>query len=74
MKTIFYNKYIQRRLEEKIANSESENQILRQQALAVSPTAKALTTRPKTVIIQVRNMVIAQNYVYEDGLSTGFCE
>ncbi|MED6193012.1 hypothetical protein PIB30_014994 [Stylosanthes scabra] len=40
------------RLEEKISNSESENQVLRQQALAVSPTGKALTARPRTTIIQ----------------------
>ncbi|KAL5572417.1 hypothetical protein UlMin_022014 [Ulmus minor] len=37
------------RLEEKLSNSESENQVLRQQALTMSPTGKA---RPKTVIIQ----------------------
>ena len=41
-------------MEEKISNSESENQVLRQQALAVSPTGKALSARPRTVIIQVR--------------------
>lgn len=40
------------RLEEKISNAESENQVLRQQALAVSPTAKSLSARPRTVIIQ----------------------
>ncbi|KAJ1400696.1 P-loop containing nucleoside triphosphate hydrolase [Sesbania bispinosa] len=40
------------RLEEKFSNSESENQVLRQQALAVSPTGKALSARPRTVIIQ----------------------
>ncbi|PON39406.1 Myosin [Parasponia andersonii] len=40
------------RLEEKLSNSESENQVLRQQALTMSPTGKALSTRPKTVIIQ----------------------
>ncbi|GAU33165.1 hypothetical protein TSUD_206240 [Trifolium subterraneum] len=40
------------RLEEKISNAESENQVLRQQALVASPTAKALTARPRTVIIQ----------------------
>jgi len=42
------------RLEEKISNAESENQVLRQQALAVSPTGKTLSARPRTVIIQVR--------------------
>lgn len=41
------------RLEEKLSNSESENQVLRQQALTMSPTGKALSGRPKTVIIQV---------------------
>ena len=43
------------RLEDKVSNLESENQVLRQQALAISPTAKALTARPKTTIIQVKN-------------------
>ncbi|KAH9665086.1 Myosin-17 [Citrus sinensis] len=40
------------RLAEKVSNLESENQVLRQQALAISPTAKALAARPKTTIIQ----------------------
>ncbi|GLT49681.1 hypothetical protein SLA2020_232230, partial [Shorea laevis] len=40
------------RLEEKVSNLESENQVLRQQALAISPTGKALTARPKTTIFQ----------------------
>ncbi|CAL9157727.1 myosin-17-like [Musa acuminata AAA Group] len=40
------------RLEEKVSNLESENQVLRQQAVAISPTTRALTTRPKTTIIQ----------------------
>lgn len=40
------------RVEEKLSNLESENQVLRQQALAISPTAKALSARPKTTIIQ----------------------
>ncbi|XP_019463633.1 PREDICTED: myosin-17-like [Lupinus angustifolius] len=40
------------RLEDKISNSESENQVLRQQTLAVSPTAKPLSARPRTVISQ----------------------
>ncbi|KAI4344563.1 hypothetical protein L6164_011775 [Bauhinia variegata] len=40
------------RLEDKVSNMESENQVLRQQALTVSPTGKALSVRPKTVIIQ----------------------
>ncbi|XP_039117225.1 myosin-17-like isoform X2 [Dioscorea cayenensis subsp. rotundata] len=40
------------RLEEKISNLESENQVLRQQALAISPTARALSARPKSTIIQ----------------------
>jgi hypothetical protein len=41
------------RLEEKLSNSELENQALRQQALALSPTGKALSVRPKSMIIQV---------------------
>ncbi|KAJ6427554.1 hypothetical protein OIU84_023029 [Salix udensis] len=40
------------RLEDKVSNLESENQVLRQQTLAISPTTKALTARPKTTIIQ----------------------
>ncbi|KAI7989958.1 Myosin-17 [Camellia lanceoleosa] len=40
------------RLEEKLSNMESENQVLRQQALTMSPTGKALSARPKTTIIQ----------------------
>ncbi|GMH17584.1 hypothetical protein Nepgr_019425 [Nepenthes gracilis] len=40
------------RLEEKVSNLESENQVFRQQALAISPTGKALSTRSKTTIIQ----------------------
>ncbi|GLU14293.1 hypothetical protein SLE2022_308710 [Rubroshorea leprosula] len=40
------------RLEEKVSNLESENQVLRQQALAISPTGKAITARPKTTIFQ----------------------
>ncbi|XP_062155065.1 myosin-17-like [Alnus glutinosa] len=40
------------RLEEKLSNLESENQVLRQQSLAISPTGKALFARPKTAIIQ----------------------
>ncbi|KMT04856.1 hypothetical protein BVRB_7g170250 [Beta vulgaris subsp. vulgaris] len=38
-------------LQEKVSNLESENQVLRQQALAISPTGKAVATRPKTTII-----------------------
>ncbi|XP_051148594.1 myosin-17-like [Andrographis paniculata] len=37
-----------RRLEEKLSNLESENQVLRQQALTMSPTGKS---RPRTTII-----------------------
>ncbi|XP_021901980.1 myosin-17-like [Carica papaya] len=40
------------RLEEKLSNSESENQVLRQQALTMSPTGKSLSARSKTMIIQ----------------------
>jgi len=62
-------------LEEKISNSESENQVLRQQALAVSPTAKALTARPRSVIIQVRKHSCGhcKTMVYEEGLTMRFC-
>ncbi|KAH9763209.1 Myosin-17 [Citrus sinensis] len=37
------------KLEEKLCNSESENQVIRQQALAMSPTGKSLSARPKTL-------------------------
>ncbi|TYI59860.1 hypothetical protein E1A91_D10G065400v1 [Gossypium mustelinum] len=40
------------RLEEKLSNLESENQVLRQQALSMSPTGRALAARPKTTIFQ----------------------
>ncbi|RWR80555.1 IQ motif [Cinnamomum micranthum f. kanehirae] len=40
------------RYEEKFSNLESENQVLRQQALAISPTGRALSTRQKTTILQ----------------------
>ncbi|GKB78958.1 myosin-17-like protein, partial [Tanacetum coccineum] len=40
------------RLEEKLSNIESENQVLRQQALTMSPTGKSLSARPRTMIIQ----------------------
>ncbi|XP_044494983.1 myosin-17-like [Mangifera indica] len=40
------------RLAEKVSNLVSENQVLRQQALAISPTGRALSARPKTTIIQ----------------------
>ncbi|KAH9763210.1 Myosin-17 [Citrus sinensis] len=42
------------RLEEKLCNSESENQVIRQQALAMSPTGKSLSARPKTLVTPVR--------------------
>lgn len=41
------------RLEEKLSNSESENQVLRQQALTMSPTGKAISGRPRMTILQV---------------------
>ncbi|KAL8456763.1 hypothetical protein ACS0TY_034855 [Phlomoides rotata] len=40
------------RIEEKLSNSESENQVLRQQALTMSPTGKAIFARPRTIIFQ----------------------
>ncbi|WZZ58134.1 hypothetical protein YC2023_058241 [Brassica napus] len=39
------------RLEEKLFNSESEIQVLRQQALAISPTSRTMPTRSKTVFL-----------------------
>ncbi|KAK4432850.1 Myosin-17 [Sesamum alatum] len=39
------------RLEEKLSNLESETQVLRQQALTMSPTGKAVSARPRTTII-----------------------
>ncbi|KFK43939.1 hypothetical protein AALP_AA1G194000 [Arabis alpina] len=40
------------RFQEKVSNLESENKILRQQSLSISPTTRALALRPKTTIIQ----------------------
>ncbi|KAK4591219.1 hypothetical protein RGQ29_021424 [Quercus rubra] len=40
------------RLEEKLTNLQSENQVMRQQALTISPKGKFLSARPKTIIIQ----------------------
>ncbi|XP_020698771.1 myosin-17 isoform X2 [Dendrobium catenatum] len=39
------------RLEEKLSNLESENQVLRQQALTISPTGRSLSARSRTMII-----------------------
>lgn len=39
------------RLEEKLSNSESEIQVLRQQALAISPTSRTMATRSKTMLL-----------------------
>lgn len=39
------------RMEEKLSNLESENQVLRQQALSISPTGKSLSARQRTMII-----------------------
>lgn len=64
------------RFEEKISNAESENQVLRQQALAVSPTGKALSARPRTVIIQVREQntrSLLDIIVYEERFRVRFC-
>ncbi|XXG43535.1 hypothetical protein AAC387_Pa01g3541 [Persea americana] len=38
------------RLEEKLSNSESENQVLRQQAPLMAPNAKLLSIRPKSTV------------------------
>nr|GMC58944.1 myosin-17-like [Ipomoea batatas] len=40
------------RLEEKLSNSTSENQVLRQQVLTMSPTEKTISIQPKTPIVQ----------------------
>nr|GMC65451.1 myosin-17-like [Ipomoea batatas] len=39
-------------LEEKLSNSTSENQVLRQQVLTMSPTEKTISIQPKTPIVQ----------------------
>lgn len=39
------------RMEEKLSNLESENQVLRQQALSISPTGRSLPSRQRTMII-----------------------
>ncbi|KAL4341735.1 hypothetical protein GQ457_08G027600 [Hibiscus cannabinus] len=38
-------------LEEKLSNSQSEIQVLRQQSLVISPTGKSLTIRQRTMIV-----------------------
>ncbi|GFY92341.1 myosin 2 [Actinidia rufa] len=43
---------IQNELEEKLSNVKLENQVLHQQALAMSPTGKSLSSRVKTIINQ----------------------
>ncbi|XP_020976609.1 transcription factor TGA2.2 isoform X2 [Arachis ipaensis] len=58
------------RLEEKISNSESENQVHRQQALAVSPTRKALTTRliPEALLLLqqlTHNLIILLTLLFQ---------
>lgn len=45
---------------------ESENQVLRQQALTMSPTGKAISARPRTTIVQV--MLIYFGYFPSDYL------
>ncbi|KAK4483677.1 hypothetical protein RD792_010878 [Penstemon davidsonii] len=40
------------RLEEKLLNIESENQVLRQQAMTMSPTGKTTSSRPRMTIFQ----------------------
>jgi myosin-5 len=40
------------RFQEKVFSLESENKVLRQQTLTISPTTRALALRPKTTIIQ----------------------
>ncbi|XP_042410642.1 myosin-17-like [Zingiber officinale] len=42
-----------RRLEEKVSNVESENQVLRQQAVAISPTSRLVTTNSEATIVLV---------------------
>ena len=52
--SIFFNSSVTNgRLEEKLSNLESDNQVLRQQALTILATAKALYARPKTPTLQV---------------------
>ncbi|CAH2037137.1 unnamed protein product [Thlaspi arvense] len=40
------------RFQEKVSNLESENKVIRQQSLALSPTSRALALRPKSIILQ----------------------
>ncbi|OWM76595.1 hypothetical protein CDL15_Pgr005560 [Punica granatum] len=49
------------RLEEKVSNMESENQVLRQRALAISPANKASTMKSRTTIIQRTPEKIPEN-------------
>ncbi|KAL8139816.1 hypothetical protein V2J09_005837 [Rumex salicifolius] len=53
------------KLEEKVSNLESEIQILRQQALVMSPTGKTSSTRPKTTIIPLQRT--PDNGALQDG-------
>jgi myosin-5 len=49
------------RFQEKVFSLESENKVLRQQTLTISPTTRALALRPKTTIIQV---LVDTGYVF----------
>ncbi|KAG6505918.1 hypothetical protein ZIOFF_031231 [Zingiber officinale] len=47
-----------RRLEDKVSNLASENQVLRQQALSISPTSRALVMHPKATIFPVHTVTL----------------
>lgn len=52
-----------RSLQEKLANMESENQVLRQQTLVLSPT-KGLSNRFKSTVFQVTCYVRKDIYIW----------
>ncbi|KAH6818341.1 myosin family protein with Dil [Perilla frutescens var. frutescens] len=59
------------RLEEKLSNSESENQVLRQQALTMSPTGKAISARPRMTVLQENQDLLIKCITQDLGFSGG---
>ncbi|KAL8170460.1 hypothetical protein V2J09_022264 [Rumex salicifolius] len=53
------------RLEEKVSNLESEIQVLRQQALAISPTGRTLSSRSRTTMVPFQRT--PDNGILHDG-------
>ncbi|KAG6532671.1 hypothetical protein ZIOFF_006521 [Zingiber officinale] len=53
-----------RRLGEEVSNLASENQVLRQQALSISPTSRVLTVHPKATIFPVHTVTLVHTDYY----------